>query len=248
MKESVMPVIYKATNTKNGKSYIGFTTNFKKRKKVHEKRKENPNCQYFHNAINKHGIDAFDWQILKENATLQDEINFIAEYESFWETGKGYNLTKGGEGSLGRIVSEQTKEKHRQNAIKRYQNEEYKKKISETTKNGMRNWWEDLTNEQKFDHIERCKKKPEGYIKPSFKHTNEAKKRMSESRKGKKRNPFSQQHKQNMSLSKQKVRDKYIGPSNVMSKPDIKEKQKKACQGRKKMYREDGTWYWGKVQ
>ena len=30
MKESVMPVIYKATNTKNGKSYIGFTTNFKK--------------------------------------------------------------------------------------------------------------------------------------------------------------------------------------------------------------------------
>jgi group I intron endonuclease len=100
-----MAVIYKATNTINGKAYVGYSENLEKRKREHKR------CgKYFHSAIKKYGEDAFEWQILKEDATLEDEIRLIAEHETFE---KGYNLTKGGEGILGYSHSQETKQKLR---------------------------------------------------------------------------------------------------------------------------------------
>lgn len=105
-----MGIIYKATNKINGKAYIGFTTKWPLRKKVHEN-KAKRGGEYFHNALAKYGEDNFDWFILLTDATLQDEMRLIEEHGTYYETGNGYNLTRGGEGKLGYKTSEETKKK-----------------------------------------------------------------------------------------------------------------------------------------
>ncbi len=115
-----MGVIYKATNKVNGKVYIGFDSNWPRRKKKHEQQAKNGNFkQYFHHALNKYGLDSFEWSVIKENAVLEDEILLIREHETFYETGKGYNLTMGGEGKLGYTISEETRKKMSESAKKR---------------------------------------------------------------------------------------------------------------------------------
>ena len=55
---------YKATNTLNGKFYIGSTTNFEKRKKEHLKSQENfP----FQNALRKNP-EAFEWEVWTDDS------------------------------------------------------------------------------------------------------------------------------------------------------------------------------------
>lgn len=103
-----MAVIYKATNTVNGKAYIGHAIDFEKRKQTHYNKAKRGGKEYFYNAIRKHGFDAFEWTVLKENATLEDEKELIEQYGTYEN---GYNLTMGGEGKLGYKVSEKTKQK-----------------------------------------------------------------------------------------------------------------------------------------
>lgn len=130
-----MAVIYKATNTVNGKSYIGIAADFENRKAVHlhNARKENGEKFYFHRAIRKYGETSFEWSILLENATLDDEIRLIAEHETYQN---GYNLTIGGDGNNGWVMSEETKRKIGKKALGnkkclgRVVSEETKRKIS----------------------------------------------------------------------------------------------------------------------
>lgn len=103
-----MAVIYKATNTVNGKEYIGFALDLERRKRAHYNRANRGDGEYFHNAIRKYGFDAFEWAVLKEEATLDDEILLIEQHGTYEN---GYNLTKGGEGKLGCEVTEETKQK-----------------------------------------------------------------------------------------------------------------------------------------
>lgn len=109
-----MAVIYKATNTINGKSYIGFDSNWPHRKyrHLHSARKGKDSDRFlFHKAINKYGEDNFVWEVIKEDATLDDEVTLIESHETYWETGKGYNLTKGGDGNLGWKPDDEVKKK-----------------------------------------------------------------------------------------------------------------------------------------
>ena len=110
--------IYKVTNTINGKVYIGFDSNWPKRKSVHKSLSKNP-TQKFHKALKKHGWDNFTWEIIyqsknKEHCLNVMEPHFITENNSFKN---GYNMTLGGEGTfgkkswLGKNHSEETKEK-----------------------------------------------------------------------------------------------------------------------------------------
>ena len=55
---------YKATNTLNGKFYIGSTTNFKKRKKAHLRSKDN---YPFQNALRKNP-EAFEWEVWSDDS------------------------------------------------------------------------------------------------------------------------------------------------------------------------------------
>lgn len=92
-------IIYKATNTINGKVYIGKTKNtLESRKSEHFRKAKNPKL-LFHKALNKYGNDNFDWEVIYECGNEVElsnaEIKFISEYNSIEN---GYNLTTGGEG------------------------------------------------------------------------------------------------------------------------------------------------------
>lgn len=112
-------VIYMLTSPSN-KSYIGQTISFKERYSTYKRQKNNSIGKKLGNAFTKYGgIDNFKIQILAK-LELSDnilelkeqlsalEIFYIQEYDTF---NTGYNSTIGGEGSLGRIMSEATKKK-----------------------------------------------------------------------------------------------------------------------------------------
>ena len=113
--------IYKATNKINGKSYIGFTSNFANRKYRHKhysltKKIDN----YFYNSIRKYGWSNFNWQIIYQSKDVNHCKNimenfFIREYKTFvgFSDCFGYNTTLGGDGTLG--YCEAKSQNHRNN-------------------------------------------------------------------------------------------------------------------------------------
>lgn len=134
----MVAVVYKATNKVNGKSYIGFDSNWPKRKSGHKRAATQGKGSLFHRAIRKYGWDSFSWEILVENASLDDEKRLIKEYNTRAIIGFGYNLTDGGEGNLGWIMKEETKSrissklKGNKSSLGRVLSEETKKKISDS--------------------------------------------------------------------------------------------------------------------
>ena len=96
--------IYKATNLINGKVYIGFDSNWPNRKSVHKSNLKLDKFNYkFYNALKKYGWDNFQWEVIYQSKDIQHTLNemesyFIEQYDSF---NSGYNMTKGGEGSIG---------------------------------------------------------------------------------------------------------------------------------------------------
>lgn len=98
--------IYCFENKINGKLYIGQAQDIRKRIQHHIASKDS---LYFHNALRKYGYINFNIYIL-EFANLDKlselEIYYINKYNSFKD---GYNLTEGGEGHRGRIITEEQK-------------------------------------------------------------------------------------------------------------------------------------------
>ena len=95
-----MPHIYKISNTYDKKVYIGQTSQTPPvhRWKEHLALARNGGEGYLYNAMRKHGIEKFKWEILEEvspEKKNQKEIDYIAEYDSH---NMGYNMTDGGEG------------------------------------------------------------------------------------------------------------------------------------------------------
>ena len=115
--EECFGIIYKAENKINGKVYVGQTTQqFKRRITGHcADVRLNRDNSIFHKAIKKYGFNNFEWEILEccDSKEEMDEMEFhyIKQYKSFGRD--GYNLTLGGEGSLGYIkkLSEEHKRK-----------------------------------------------------------------------------------------------------------------------------------------
>ena len=101
-----MGYIYKITNTKNNKIYIGKTTTCiqdRFSKHIYESKNANVKGYSFilHKAFRKYGIDNFIIEEVEEidNSMLNDrEIYWINAYSSMIPN--GYNMTFGGEGSV----------------------------------------------------------------------------------------------------------------------------------------------------
>jgi group I intron endonuclease len=94
----IIHTIYRVVNGINGKVYIGYTSNFKKRQQNHINSKTN--C-VFHKAIRKYGYNNFKWQILyqsleKNHTQKVMENYFIKENNSMLP--QGYNTCPGGGG------------------------------------------------------------------------------------------------------------------------------------------------------
>lgn len=116
--------IYKATNKINGKSYIGFDSNYPKRKMEHKNSYSNGK-EVFYFAIRKYGWDNFSWEILyqsKDSYYTKDimENYFIVENRTYihFDNSQGYNMTLGGDGTLGNKKTSKTKEKTKQTNLK----------------------------------------------------------------------------------------------------------------------------------
>lgn len=137
-------LIYKATCTDNGKAYIGLTTkSLEDRKGTHFNTARYLGAKsydtHFHRAVRKHGEDCLTWEVLE---WIDGDLEELKEKEKFWikyygtyvSRDVGYNLTKGGDGPLGRKHSDETKEKLSESAKGRKHTEDTKRKISDAMK------------------------------------------------------------------------------------------------------------------
>jgi group I intron endonuclease len=170
-------IVYKATNIINGKIYIGYTTKtLSERIKSHLSK---ANCltqkhytQAFKLALRKYGVDNFLWEELaicdsKKQACFLEK-KFIEEFNSI--TPNGYNMTFGGEGGIPnnfvkQKISASVKNFHKQNPG--YITSCY---LSKTT-------FEQRSLKCKKAAVTR--KKNGNMPKPGFKLSEEAKKKMS---------------------------------------------------------------------
>lgn len=108
--------IYQIQNTINQKRYIGLTAkDLHKRWTAHRNMaKAKPN-RVLYDAINKYGIDNFIFEVLETfedisfDELLTKEVEYIKKYNSF--TPGGYNMTLGGEGTIGHKLSEESRRK-----------------------------------------------------------------------------------------------------------------------------------------
>lgn len=140
--------VYKITNKINNKVYIGITSKgISARWKEHLWNAEH-GCPFkLHNALRKYGKENFTIELIDfcnswEELTEKEKY-YIAQYKST-EDEFGYNLTEGGDGTIGRIVTDETREKIRQKAIGREVSDETRQKLSEAGKvrtEGRENYW-----------------------------------------------------------------------------------------------------------
>lgn len=135
-----MGFIYKITNTKTNKCYIGETkmANVEDRWKGHRYTiSKGVGCPALQNAVNKYGWDSFKFEVLIicfDEDRLIYEKEYIKKYNSM--VPNGYNLTEGGQtsGNLGQKHTEETKRKISEWSKEYHKNPEVKKRKSEQMK------------------------------------------------------------------------------------------------------------------
>jgi len=193
--------IYAIKNKINNKMYIGKSVNVNKRKSYHfwllrTNNHFNPKLQ---SAFNKYGEENFEFVILEKcnKDELDDkEIKYINRYNTIND---GYNICEGGEGSLGRTLSEETKQKISNANTGRKQDEVAKKRKSEI----MKELWK--TAEYRKKMKQRPKPKP---WNKGRRHTEEEKKHLSEKLKGRR---ITEEH-------KKKLHELYKGEKSLTAK------------------------------
>jgi hypothetical protein len=151
-KDKVIGIIYKITNSKNGKNYIGQTLSHRlnhgkyrpfgitKRLKDHlsaaltkDKSKSKECCRELNNSIREFGIETFsieELQKCKIDEMDELEIEYIEKFNSLYPN--GMNLTKGGK-TLQKIHVKDKFENEKKEKEKYSHSEETKKLIGERT-------------------------------------------------------------------------------------------------------------------
>lgn len=130
-----MYIIYQLINKVNNKCYIGVTNNYQKRMREHSYAS---NDFLISKAIRKYGWENFTSDILFE--TYDSEIAYQAAESHYIKIymsnnpSRGYNLTDGGQGTIGYRFSSESRDKMRIAKQGRKLTEEHKKKIGEASK------------------------------------------------------------------------------------------------------------------
>lgn len=147
--------IYKITNLKNGKIYVGSAKNLYYRWRMHlfQLRKGRHHSKYFQRAYDKHGEENFKNETLficsKEDLIFYEQRTL--DFYDSCDPKKGYNICRTAGSSLGRKMSKEYIEKMRERLIGNkytlgfHPSDETKKKMSERMKGnkysiGKRNW------------------------------------------------------------------------------------------------------------
>lgn len=165
-------IVYCFTNQVNGKSYVGITDRtIDYRWCKHVIAANNGSEYHFHRAIRKHGVDAFERNVLEECYSIE-ELK-LAERRWIWllATNKqelGYNMTFGGDGVFGLQMTEESRQKMREAKLGTKQTEKHRRKISEALK---RRYQDPAAKEQTRNamHTENAKRNlAEGYRRRSL--------------------------------------------------------------------------------
>ena len=105
--------LYVITNLVNGKRYVGITIDFERRWREHCAGK---GSLLVHRAIKKYGIDNIKFEVVckaTEEYVKEMEVKFIRDLNTMQPN--GYNFTRGGEGTVGREYSDETRKRMRDN-------------------------------------------------------------------------------------------------------------------------------------
>lgn len=114
--------VYKITNKLTNKVYIGITnqgSGARYRHHWYESRTGEPSP--IHRSMAKYGEENFTLEII-DFADTYDELKEKEKYWIKWynstDRSIGYNLTEGGDGTFGRMHSEETKEKNQTKSLR----------------------------------------------------------------------------------------------------------------------------------
>ena len=179
-----MGCVYLVRNLVNGKGYVGRTVgSIEARRKKHEDSAKQGMDALFYRALRKYGFNSFKWSVVFDDVD-EDELN---EFERVvirnmkTKAPNGYNMTDGGDGVINPCAELRRRwsESHRGKVY----SEEHNRKIS-VAKRGIPRSAE---TRKKISESHRGKVLSE-----------EHKQRISEALQGKKRGPFSEEHKQKL--------------------------------------------------
>lgn len=111
-----MITIYRAINKITGKSYIGIDSNWPHRKSAHKHAVKRGSNLVFHNAIRTYGWENFEWEIVEQSDDYAEMLNlreefYIRKFNTHYLEGDGYNMTFGGEATLGWSPSDVTRQR-----------------------------------------------------------------------------------------------------------------------------------------
>ena len=125
-----MYAIYVITNTVNAKQYVGIAADLERRWKRHRNANEG---QLIHKAIKKYGVDAFVFTHVAdafdaESAKIIERMMII---EKNTKMPHGYNMTDGGDGTMGMAKTEEHKQKLKDSNKKAWADLELRKKLGE---------------------------------------------------------------------------------------------------------------------
>lgn len=153
--------VYKITNQSNGKFYIGITSRCVLVRWEEHKRhaKHSVNNGHFYRAIKKYGHEVFSVKILSTYKTAEEAKN--EEIKLISTLRPSYNSTLGGDGTVGHIVSTETRNKMRilklgnKNNLGKKWTEEQKAAMS-LKKKGCKA--PPITEKMQNNRVENCKK------------------------------------------------------------------------------------------
>lgn len=135
-------VIYKITSP-TGKIYIGKAVDFAARYATYRKRLAEGQSA-LHNSFLKYGFEAHSFEILETSSVdslAELEVKYIKEHKSFARENKnGLNLTKGGDGTLGRVDSKEVREKRAAKLIGSKRDLETRNRMSSASKGKPKNY------------------------------------------------------------------------------------------------------------
>jgi group I intron endonuclease len=237
-------LVYLITNQINQKRYVGITSRsiaerFEEHCNQIESKKTKKSA--IHEAIVKHGRENFTIEQIDSAQTTEE----LYQKEKYWIEKLGtykteYNLTLGGDGSLGRVLSEETKNKIREKTKQRMQSPEQRQHLAEKTKQ----YFEHHPEEREKRRIaqtgyvpskETCEKISRANKGKTRIWSDEAKRRFAESFKN--RDPMVISEK-----CKELNRQRFLS-DNPMQSPENRRKVGLSKIGRKRYYRADGSFY-----
>ena len=162
--------VYVIKHIESGRLYVGASGDVHRRIDQHFRAANWAVAQFLHRAIQKHGAAAFSWELLEECSTeeqaLAREMHWIAVLRT--KAPEGFNLTDGGDGVRGRIITDESRRRMSESHIGKKHRESTKLRMSEAHK-------------KRFEVNPELKNRIRG--RHTMPHTEESKRRISEAKK-----------------------------------------------------------------